>query len=141
MVAFVNSGVHVVMYSYYALSAFGPAVTPYLFFKKYITRIQMIQFLFLMTHAMQLLFRDCDFPNFFVSYIGFYAVLFTIMFSNFYVKAYTRRTEKIKDRFNATTKEKDYLKNGQLEHNGSHDYSMCNNNHKELGDCDLRRRT
>lgn len=140
MVAFVNSGVHVVMYSYYALSALGPAVTPYLFFKKYITRIQMIQFLFLMAHALQLLFRDCDFPNIFVSYIGFYAVLFMIMFSNFYVKSYTRRTGKIKDRFNTTTKEKDYLKNGQLEHNSSHD-NMCYNNNEQPSDCDLLPRT
>ncbi|CAG2118818.1 unnamed protein product, partial [Medioppia subpectinata] len=34
-----NSFVHTVMYAYYALSAFGPAIQPYLWWKRYITMI------------------------------------------------------------------------------------------------------
>ncbi|CAG2104930.1 unnamed protein product, partial [Medioppia subpectinata] len=39
-----NSIVHTVMYSYYLLSAFGPQIQPYLWWKRYITRLQLIQF-------------------------------------------------------------------------------------------------
>ncbi|CAG2119426.1 unnamed protein product, partial [Medioppia subpectinata] len=46
MFAFVNSIVHTVMYSYYLLSAFGPQIQPYLWWKRYITRLQLIQFAF-----------------------------------------------------------------------------------------------
>ncbi|CAG2103121.1 unnamed protein product [Medioppia subpectinata] len=44
IVCFVNSIVHTVMYSYYLLSAFGPWIQPYLWWKRYITRIQLLQF-------------------------------------------------------------------------------------------------
>ncbi|CAG2118165.1 unnamed protein product, partial [Medioppia subpectinata] len=36
-----NSIVHTVMYSYYLLSAFGPQIQPYLWWKRYITRLQL----------------------------------------------------------------------------------------------------
>jgi len=93
-------------------------MAPYLFWKKYITRIQMIQFVFVMGHALQLLFRDCDFPKIFVSYIGFYAVLFMVMFSNFYVKAYRRKTN--------AKKEEEKERNNQVVHvNDSLSDDMC----------------
>lgn len=37
-----NASVHVVMYSYYFLSALGPEVQKYLWWKKYITKLQMV---------------------------------------------------------------------------------------------------
>jgi elongation of very long chain fatty acids protein 4 len=40
----INTLIHVIMYSYYALSAFGPKVQKYLWWKKYLTQLQMIQF-------------------------------------------------------------------------------------------------
>ncbi|CAG2171312.1 unnamed protein product, partial [Oppiella nova] len=39
-----NTFVHIVMYTYYALSALGPSVQKYLWWKRYITQIQLIQF-------------------------------------------------------------------------------------------------
>ncbi|GAB0092072.1 Elongation of very long chain fatty acids protein [Sergentomyia squamirostris] len=39
-----NTAVHILMYLYYGLSALGPAVQPYLWWKKYLTMIQMVQF-------------------------------------------------------------------------------------------------
>ncbi|CAG2179617.1 unnamed protein product [Oppiella nova] len=44
MFCFLNSCVHLTMYSYYLLSAFGPQIQPYLWWKRYITRLQLIQF-------------------------------------------------------------------------------------------------
>lgn len=77
------------MYSYYGLAAIGPHLQPYLWWKKYITKLQLTQFVLVMTHCFQLLFRDCDYPRIFMIYISFYAVLFLFMFSDFYTKAYT----------------------------------------------------
>ena len=37
-----NSGIHVIMYTYYLLSAFGPAVRKYLWWKKYLTMLQLV---------------------------------------------------------------------------------------------------
>ena len=40
--AVINCGVHVVMYSYYGLAALGPAYQKYLWWKKYLTTIQLV---------------------------------------------------------------------------------------------------
>lgn len=41
--AMINSFVHVVMYLYYGLSALGPVAQPYLWWKKYMTAIQLVR--------------------------------------------------------------------------------------------------
>lgn len=40
--AMVNSFIHVLMYSYYALSALGPKIEKYLWWKKYLTILQLV---------------------------------------------------------------------------------------------------
>lgn len=40
--AMVNSGIHVLMYTYYGLSAIGPHMNKYLWWKKYLTMIQLV---------------------------------------------------------------------------------------------------
>nr|ACO14832.1 Elongation of very long chain fatty acids protein AAEL008004 [Caligus clemensi] len=44
-VALINCFIHVLMYGYYFLSSLGPAVKPYLWWKKYLTSLQMMQFI------------------------------------------------------------------------------------------------
>ncbi|KAL1438127.1 hypothetical protein MTO96_048218 [Rhipicephalus appendiculatus] len=46
-----NSFVHIVMYSYYFLSLFGPSVRKHLWWKRYLTQFQMIQFVILIVHV------------------------------------------------------------------------------------------
>ena len=58
-----NAFVHVVMYLYYFLAALGPQVQPYLWWKKYLTRLQMIQFIIFFIHAMLPLIFECDYPK------------------------------------------------------------------------------
>jgi len=41
----VNSLVHIIMYSYYMMSAMGPTLQPYLWWKKYITQLQLVRFI------------------------------------------------------------------------------------------------
>jgi len=43
LAAIVNSSVHVLMYTYYGLSALGPHMQKYLWWKKYLTRIQLVR--------------------------------------------------------------------------------------------------
>jgi GNS1/SUR4 family len=38
----INTFVHIIMYSYYLLTALGPGVQKYLWWKKHITRLQMV---------------------------------------------------------------------------------------------------
>ena len=83
------------MYSYYGLSACGPSVQRFLWWKKYLTVFQMIQFVMIFTHAFQLvLYTSCDFPKVFALWIGAHGVLFWFLFSNFYDKAYNHRDGK-----------------------------------------------
>ncbi|CAG9761109.1 unnamed protein product [Ceutorhynchus assimilis] len=84
----INTLVHVVMYFYYFLTAFGPATQKYLWWKKYLTTFQMVQFIAIMVHAFQLLFIDCNYPRVFAWWIGSHAVLFFFLFKDFYQKSY-----------------------------------------------------
>ncbi|XP_049781490.1 elongation of very long chain fatty acids protein AAEL008004 isoform X3 [Schistocerca cancellata] len=93
----VNTFVHIIMYTYYLLAAMGPQYQKYLWWKKYLTAFQMVQFVAIMVHAFQLLFIDCNYPKAFVWWIGMHAVMFYFLFSNFYNQAYkskSRREEK-----------------------------------------------
>ncbi|XP_026175162.1 elongation of very long chain fatty acids protein 4-like isoform X2 [Mastacembelus armatus] len=86
--ASINAWVHVVMYTYYGLAAFGPFMHKYLWWKKYLTIFQMIQFLVTASHATQSLYTGCPFPNWMHwSLIG-YTVSFLFLFANFYYHAY-----------------------------------------------------
>lgn len=92
---FLNTFVHIIMYSYYLIAALGPQYQKFLWWKKYLTTIQMIQFVLVMVHAFQLLFIECDYPKAFVWWIGLHAVMFYFLFSNFYKEAY--KTKKLKE--------------------------------------------
>ena len=41
-IGFVNSAVHVIMYFYYMVAAMGPKYQKYIWWKKYMTRIQLV---------------------------------------------------------------------------------------------------
>nr|AWJ25049.1 fatty acid elongase [Nilaparvata lugens] len=95
MIGIVNSMVHVVMYSYYFLSALGPAIQPYLWWKSHITKLQLFQFAILTVFYATLLSR-CEISHLQKMY-NWYAVsqgiLFTVLFSNFYMKSYKSAKE------------------------------------------------
>ncbi|KAL1420790.1 hypothetical protein MTO96_023829 [Rhipicephalus appendiculatus] len=60
----INSFIHIVMYSYYFLSALGPSVQKYLWWKKYITTMQIVQFAVFIAFVCVPLFKDCGYPRF-----------------------------------------------------------------------------
>ncbi|KAJ8274718.1 hypothetical protein COCON_G00093430 [Conger conger] len=92
--AHINAAIHVVMYLYYALAAFGPKIQKYLWWKKYLTIIQMIQFHVTIGHAAHSLYIDCDFPQWMHWALIGYAVTFIILFANFYYQTYRRHPRK-----------------------------------------------
>lgn len=93
---FVNCFIHCVMYTYYALAALGPKLRPYLWWKRYLTQLQMSQFISLIIHGSIPVFYDCGFPPYFGYLTIFEASLFFALFFNFYVKTY--RAEAVRSR-------------------------------------------
>uniref|UniRef100_T1GSR3 Elongation of very long chain fatty acids protein n=1 Tax=Megaselia scalaris TaxID=36166 RepID=T1GSR3_MEGSC len=91
LLGFINSFIHIVMYAYYLLAAMGPRIQKYLWWKKYITVLQIVQFLIIFVHTFQLQFQpSCNFPKSIAALLTFNAGLFTYMFSSFYVKNYKK---------------------------------------------------
>ncbi|XP_026751476.1 elongation of very long chain fatty acids protein AAEL008004-like [Galleria mellonella] len=85
-----NTFVHIIMYTYYMLAAMGPQMRRYLWWKKYLTTLQMIQFICVIVHAFQLLFIECDYPRGFVWWIGMHGVMFFFLFKDFYNQQYNK---------------------------------------------------
>merc|ERR1712150_306769 len=89
-----NTFVHIIMYSYYALAAMGPHMQKYLWWKKYITKLQLIQFVALVIHTgWNLFIVDCDFPTGFNILCFTYAISLLVLFSNFYLQAYIKKRQ------------------------------------------------
>jgi len=125
---FLNTFVHIVMYTYYLLAAIGPQMQKYLWWKKYLTTLQMVQFVLIMVHAFQLLFIDCNYPRAFVWFIGMHAVMFFFLFKDFYNQAYSKKEKK---KIQAMT---NGHSNGHIKHNGEQNgYAKQNGYVKQNG--------
>ncbi|XP_076140238.1 very long chain fatty acid elongase 7-like [Alosa pseudoharengus] len=94
--ALLNSIVHVLMYSYYALAALGPAYQKYLWWKKYMTTIQLTQFVMVIIHLSQFFFiEDCRFQVPLIVYILYLLeFIFLGLFLDFYYHAYMKGKRK-----------------------------------------------
>lgn len=96
LLGLINSFIHVVMYFYYMMSAMGPQYQKYLWWKRYLTVMQMIQFGIVFVHTFQVQFYPtCQYPKAIAALLSINALLFFYMFASFYVKAYTRKDSKL----------------------------------------------
>ncbi|EDS39481.1 elongation of very long chain fatty acids protein 4 [Culex quinquefasciatus] len=89
-----NSLVHAVMYFYYFLASYQSQDT--IWWKKYLTRLQLVQFVHLGFHFGRpaLSGMDCGFPRIW-HWVGFgQAIFICSMFLDFYVKAYVAKNRK-----------------------------------------------
>jgi len=96
--AFINAGVHTAMYLYYLLAACGPKIQKYLWWKRYLTRLQMFQFILVFIHGLLPMYYDCGYPKIMPTVIVGNATIFFILFANFYFFAYVnnkKKTEKV----------------------------------------------
>ncbi|KAA3673061.1 uncharacterized protein DEA37_0008364 [Paragonimus westermani] len=79
------------MYTYYGLAAAGPKFRRYIWWKKYLTTAQIIQFVVTILHSVYTLsLRDCNYPKLFNYWILSYALIFLVLFANFYSRAYNK---------------------------------------------------
>ncbi|XP_029308631.1 elongation of very long chain fatty acids protein 1a [Cottoperca gobio] len=90
--AMVNATVHVIMYFYYLLSAAGPRFHKYLWWKKYMTAIQLTQFVIVSVHISQYYFMEtCDYQiPMCIHLVWMYGIFFFLLFSNFWIQAYIK---------------------------------------------------
>uniref|UniRef100_A0A182F0V8 Elongation of very long chain fatty acids protein n=2 Tax=Anopheles albimanus TaxID=7167 RepID=A0A182F0V8_ANOAL len=91
-----NSFVHIIMYSYYLIAALGPRYQKYLWWKRYMTTLQLLQFGIMLCYFVLINSMQCQVPPaltyFFVSNI----TIFLFLFINFYRKAYQNRPRTVK---------------------------------------------
>ncbi|KAH7986310.1 hypothetical protein HPB52_025065 [Rhipicephalus sanguineus] len=90
--AVINGAVHVVMYTYYFLSSLGPEVQKYLWWKRYITQLQLVQFVVLFVHSLMPFFFNCNYPRSHTYITMSQAAFFFGLFMNFYVQSYQKKT-------------------------------------------------
>jgi len=91
-VGVLNTFVHTVMYLYYLISVMYPELKGSLWWKKYITKIQILQFIVLFLQPFHVLIFNptCNYPRFLQYLQIVQATTMIYMFSNFYYHAYLR---------------------------------------------------
>ncbi|XP_030768348.1 elongation of very long chain fatty acids protein AAEL008004-like [Sitophilus oryzae] len=86
----INNFVHVILYFYYMVAAMGPQYHKYLWWKKHLTHIQLIQFVMVFIHSAQLLYTDCGYPQIMGTILLVHSTIFFALFSNFYYQAFIK---------------------------------------------------
>jgi hypothetical protein len=65
-----------------------PKLKPYLWWKKYLTRLQITQFVLVIINSMRIFVMTCNFPPTFLYLNAFVSLIFLIMFASYYLKSY-----------------------------------------------------
>ncbi|KAF7279823.1 very long chain fatty acid elongase 7-like [Rhynchophorus ferrugineus] len=91
LLGLVNAFIHVILYTYYFLAAFGPEIQKYLWWKKYVTKLQLVQFVIIFVHNLQVIPRDCSYPKIFNILLVIQSGYFMYLFGSFYVRAYIEK--------------------------------------------------
>uniref|UniRef100_A0A8W8I464 Elongation of very long chain fatty acids protein n=1 Tax=Magallana gigas TaxID=29159 RepID=A0A8W8I464_MAGGI len=90
LVVSLNSFIHSIMYTYYLLAAFGPSMQKYLWWKKYMTKLQLVQFAWFLLHSIQVLYVGCGFPRAYIVCQCLFTISQFVLFLNFYQQTYTK---------------------------------------------------
>lgn len=115
--ALVNAFVHVVMYFYYGLACLGPKFQKYLWWKKYVTILQLTQFFIVTIHNSQFLFIECDYPWKYVAAIQGFTTAVAILFLNFYIQTYknNKKPAKVEPTRNGAPCSNGYIASGHID--------------------------
>nr|CAD7269424.1 unnamed protein product [Timema shepardi] len=97
LLGLINSFVHIIMYSYYLFAGLGPRFQKYLWWKKHLTTMQMVQFAILFVHSAQNLVFDCNYPKVITVLLCVNSAYFFSMFGSFYRRTYSKGSSKRKD--------------------------------------------
>ncbi|CAF4588489.1 unnamed protein product [Rotaria socialis] len=90
-ISILNSFIHIIMYAYYGLSACGSHIQKYLWWKRYLTQAQIIQFIAVILHSSINLLTPCNFPKIFDVAFLVYGMSILLLFSNFYLQNYIKK--------------------------------------------------
>lgn len=91
---YLNSFVHAVMYAYYFATSMWPEYKNSIWCKKYITQLQMIQFMLIGLHALTaLVIKNCEYPRFMAVLICVQSIIMFMLFYDFYKKAYMKKVK------------------------------------------------
>ncbi|XP_077285173.1 very long chain fatty acid elongase AAEL008004 [Arctopsyche grandis] len=93
----INNLVHVIMYFYYMVAAMGPEYQKYIWWKKHLTTLQLIQFFMVFFHSASALVYDCGYPRLISSGLMLHSVIFIVLFTNFYMQSYKREKNALKN--------------------------------------------
>lgn len=84
------------MYGYYFLTSYSEEMKKSIWWKKYITQIQLIQFVLLFTYIVTtLFFVECGNSKLFYWFGLIQATVMMAMFGDFYYKAYIRKKKPV----------------------------------------------
>ncbi|XP_028966797.1 elongation of very long chain fatty acids protein AAEL008004-like [Galendromus occidentalis] len=85
----INQVIHVIMYSYYFLASFGSRFQKYLWWKRYLTQLQLAQFMTIIIHSVAPLLFPCEnLPGMHIALGISSCSFFLIMFLQFYFQKY-----------------------------------------------------
>jgi len=85
---FFNCFIHSIMYAYYCLAALGPHMQKYLWWKRYLTMMQLTQFFFVIVQLLNTFNTGCKY-NTMCAYINFAFVITLVgLFTDFYIRSY-----------------------------------------------------
>ncbi|XP_017082565.1 elongation of very long chain fatty acids protein 7 [Drosophila eugracilis] len=90
IIGILNSGVHIIMYFYYMVAAMGPQYQKYLWWKKYMTSIQLIQFVLILGYMLTVGAKGCNMPKTLTFFFVGNTIIFLYLFGNFYRKTYKK---------------------------------------------------
>ncbi|KAJ2947127.1 hypothetical protein O0L34_g16479 [Tuta absoluta] len=92
-IGFLNSLVHVFMYTYYGLAALGPQVAKYLTWKKYMTTFQLVQFVsIIIQYVISVKYSECPPAQGAAAFVALNTLFFLLLFLNFYRQTYKKNT-------------------------------------------------
>ncbi|KAF9802520.1 hypothetical protein SFRURICE_013707 [Spodoptera frugiperda] len=101
VVGMLNSFVHVLMYAYYGISSLGPAYAKYIWWKKHLTKVQLIQFILVVSHLhYQQKLSPCPIPSFFHNFCMILICSFFALFMNFYINSYRGKKKNVEKQKN-----------------------------------------
>jgi len=88
-----NCLIHTIMYSYYALASFGPKFQKYLWWKKYITQLQIGQFIIYGIYVAALFKYQSGYPETLMNLLSTQPLVFFYMFFKFYLSTYDKKNK------------------------------------------------
>lgn len=91
LVGLINCFVHVIMYSYYLISGLGPEYQKYLWWKKHVTTLQLVQFCIVFVHNfIAIVDSTCEYPKPLSVLLCLHSLQFIYMFGSFYYATYIK---------------------------------------------------